>query len=160
MTIPDGAAPGAVLELAVGEAAHGGWCVARTAGPGGQGKVVFVRHALPGDPAGLGWRTRVGFAVGPDGTAGLRKHRSREVIGVSDCLIAHPLVRAAAVTGRRWPGARGVEVTVSPGSGQRSVAVSGPARAAGPRGRPWLTQHAAGRTWRVSAGVFWQVHPA
>ena len=28
------------------------------------------------------------------------------------------------------------------------------------RGRPYLTQRAAGRTWRVSAGGFWQVHPA
>ena len=244
MTIPNGAAPGDVLELTVGEAAHGGWCVARSGAPGDQGQVVFVRHALPGervrarvtscttrfaraeaveilqaspdrveppcpyarpdgcggcdlqhagpaaqraikaqvirqqlrriagierevtvealpgDPAGLGWRTRVGFAVGPDGTAGLRKHRSRDVVAVTDCLIAHPLVRAADVTGRRWPGARGVDVTVSPGSGERSVAVSGPTRRGGESPRPWLTQHAAGRTWRVSAGVFWQVHPA
>ena len=28
------------------------------------------------------------------------------------------------------------------------------------RGRPYLTERAAGRSWRVSAGVFWQVHPA
>jgi tRNA/tmRNA/rRNA uracil-C5-methylase (TrmA/RlmC/RlmD family) len=27
------------------------------------------------------------------------------------------------------------------------------------RGRPYLTQRAAGRDWRVSAGAFWQVHP-
>lgn len=239
-----GAAPGNVLELTVGEPAHGGWCVARSAAPGDHGKVVFVRHALPGervrarvtsstarfaraeavevlepspdrveppcryarpdgcggcdlqhaspgaqraikaqviaqqlrriagierevtvealpgDPAGLGWRTKVSFAVRPDGTAGLRRHRSREVIAVTDCLIAHPLVREAGVPGRRWPGARGVDVTVSAGSGQRSVAVSGPGQPAGPGARPLLTQYAAGRTWRVSSGVFWQVHPA
>ena len=244
MTIPNGAAPGDVLELAVGEAAHGGWCVARGGAPGDRGQVVFVRHALPGervrarvtsrttrfaraeaveilqaspdrvdppcpyaradgcggcdlqharpaaqraikaqvirqqlrriagieravtvealpgDPAGLGWRTKAGFAVGPDGAVGLRRHRSREIVAITDCLIAHPLVRAADVTGRRWPGARGVEVAVSPGSGERSVAVSGKARPGGAHPRPWLTQHAAGRTWRVSAGVFWQVHPA
>jgi tRNA/tmRNA/rRNA uracil-C5-methylase (TrmA/RlmC/RlmD family) len=40
------------------------------------------------------------------------------------------------------------------------VAVSGPAASGGETPRPWLTQHAAGQTWRVSAGVFWQVHPA
>jgi tRNA/tmRNA/rRNA uracil-C5-methylase (TrmA/RlmC/RlmD family) len=28
------------------------------------------------------------------------------------------------------------------------------------RGRSYLTERAAGRSWRVSAGVFWQVHPA
>ena len=27
------------------------------------------------------------------------------------------------------------------------------------RGRGYLHQHAAGRTWRVGAGTFWQVHP-
>jgi tRNA/tmRNA/rRNA uracil-C5-methylase (TrmA/RlmC/RlmD family) len=35
---------GAVLELTVGAVAHGGHCVARD-----QGRVVFVRHALPGE---------------------------------------------------------------------------------------------------------------
>jgi len=34
-----------VLDLAVTGVAHGGWCVARDAG----GRVVFVRHALPGE---------------------------------------------------------------------------------------------------------------
>jgi tRNA/tmRNA/rRNA uracil-C5-methylase (TrmA/RlmC/RlmD family) len=28
------------------------------------------------------------------------------------------------------------------------------------RGRGYLSQHAAGRDWRVSGGAFWQVHPA
>ncbi len=28
------------------------------------------------------------------------------------------------------------------------------------RGGPFLHRAAAGRTWRTSAGVFWQVHPA
>src|SRR5215467_8913150 len=51
-------APGQLLELAVGEAVHGGWCVARLrpgeAGATGQDPerarpVVFVRHALPGE---------------------------------------------------------------------------------------------------------------
>jgi tRNA/tmRNA/rRNA uracil-C5-methylase (TrmA/RlmC/RlmD family) len=36
---------GAVLELEVGAIAHGGHCVARC----GDGRVVFVRHALPGE---------------------------------------------------------------------------------------------------------------
>ena len=225
--------PGDLVELSVGEVAHGGWCVARPA----QGPVIFVRHALPGeqvravitqttsrlaradatailvasadrveppcphahpggcggcdwqhaslpaqrdlkaavvrqqlrriagierdvsvepvpgDQDGLGWRTRVKFAVGPDGVAGLRRHRSHEIVPISDCPIAHPLVGAAAVTGRRWPGATSVEVAVAPGSGQRAVIV------AGDHGRGYLRQRAAGRSWRVSAAGFWQVHP-
>jgi tRNA/tmRNA/rRNA uracil-C5-methylase (TrmA/RlmC/RlmD family) len=114
---------------------------------------------LPGSGSGLGWRTRVGFAVAPGGVAGLRKHRSREVVAIDDCLIAHPLVREAGVPRRRWPGAQSVEVAVSPGSGECSVTVTGRGPTAQP-GRHSLTQHAAGRTWRVSNGVFWQVHPA
>ncbi len=110
---------------------------------------------LPGDADGLGWRTRVRFAVGKDGTAGLYRHRSHEIVPVSDCLIAHPLVTEAAVTRTTWPGARWVEVAVAPATGQRAVLVSG-RPAAGPRS---LTQRAADRDWRVAAAGFWQVHP-
>jgi tRNA/tmRNA/rRNA uracil-C5-methylase (TrmA/RlmC/RlmD family) len=236
-----------LLDLMVGEVAHGGWCVAREPGatPDGGGRVVFVRHALPGervlarvtdatarfaradavqvlvasadrvepgcpharpdgcggcdwqhasldaqrrlkatviaqqlrriagierevtveplpgDDAGLHWRTRVRFAVRPDGTAGLRKHRSHEVVDVGDCPIAHPLVAQAGVTGQRWKGARSVEVVASPGSAERALIVL-PAtshRPAKRSGHGFLRPTAAGRTWRVSAGAFWQVHP-
>ncbi len=197
---------GDLLELSVGEAAHGGWCVARA----GAGPVIFVRHALPGervravitqatsrfaradvtavldpsadrvpppcpharpggcggcdwqhaslpaqralkaavvrqqlrriagierdvtvepvpgDQAGLGWRTRVKFAVGRDGVAGLHRHRSHAVMEIGTCPIAHPLVTAVGATGRTWPGATSVEVAAAPGSGQRAVIVTGP----------------------------------
>jgi tRNA/tmRNA/rRNA uracil-C5-methylase (TrmA/RlmC/RlmD family) len=136
---------------------------------------------LPGDADGLLWRTRVSFAVRPDGAAGLRKHRSHELIEVGACPIAHPEVTAAGVTRRRWPGARSVQVVVAAGSGERAVIIAGasPSREsvaqidadsvlhAGRggtgttplRGHGHLTQHAAGRDWRVGAGSFWQVHP-
>ena len=120
---------------------------------------------------GLGWRTRVTYAVGGNDRAGLRKHRSHEVVPVTDCLIAHPLVRQADVTRTTWPGARSVEVAVAPHSGDRAVlapASTGPARTGPARTGPaspdpakrFLTQHAAGRDWRVAATGFWQVHPA
>ncbi len=208
---------GDLLDLTVGEAVHGGWCIARTAAaaapaggsPAAAGQVVFVRHALPGeqvrvkitqttskfaradavailapsadrveprcpharpggcggcdwqhaslpaqrelkaavirqqlrriagidrdvlveplpgDEDGLGWRTRVKFAVRPDGTAGLRRHRSHQVTAIGVCPIAHQLVTAVGVTRGRWPGARSVEVAAGPGSGERAVIVSG-----------------------------------
>jgi tRNA/tmRNA/rRNA uracil-C5-methylase (TrmA/RlmC/RlmD family) len=141
-------------------------------GPGDEGK--------PG--AGLGWRTRVQYAVRPDGAAGLRAHRSHEVVGIGECLIAHPGLNDLGLTGRRWPGAASVEALIAAGSGERAVIVTTkravpPDAAAGAdavlrrtgssgrgltpvRGRPYLTQFAAGRDWRVSAGAFWQVHPA
>jgi tRNA/tmRNA/rRNA uracil-C5-methylase (TrmA/RlmC/RlmD family) len=124
----------------------------------GLNRVVTV-EPLPGSPDGLGWRTRVTFAVGEDGRAGLRKHRSREIVPVRDCLIAHPMVTQAEVTRQTWPGATTVEVAVAPPTGQRAVLVHKGSRH-GPPSRRFLTQHAAGRDWRVSAAGFWQVHPA
>jgi tRNA/tmRNA/rRNA uracil-C5-methylase (TrmA/RlmC/RlmD family) len=132
---------------------------------------------VAGDSGGLGWRTRVRFSVGPGGTAGLLAHRSHEVVEVGDCPIAHPLVRAAEVTGRDWGPARSVEVAVSPATGERAVIVTAPpgtqishdadtvlragrgGRLTTLTGRGSLRQRAAGRSWRVSAGAFWQVHP-
>ncbi|MGI9008560.1 MAG: class I SAM-dependent RNA methyltransferase [Streptosporangiaceae bacterium] len=110
---------------------------------------------LPGETSGLGWRTRVRFAVGRNGQAGLRRHRSHDIVPVRDCLIAHPLVTEAGVTRQRWPGARWVEVAVAPGTGQRAVLGPGVTQRA-PR---FLTRQGAGRDWRVAAGGFWQVHP-
>ncbi len=146
---------------------------------------------LPGDetPAGdgagedagggLGWRTRVQFAVRRDGVAGLRAHRSHDVIDIGECLIAHPGVTDLGLPARRWPATSSVEAVVAAGSGERAVIIAGrPAsieaiaadsvlRRDGPsgrrltpvRGRAFLSQRAASRDWRVSAGAFWQVHP-
>jgi tRNA/tmRNA/rRNA uracil-C5-methylase (TrmA/RlmC/RlmD family) len=140
---------------------------------------------LPGDEdageqdataGGLGWRTRVQFAVREDGVAGLRAHRSHQVIDVGTCLIAHPALTGLGITARRWPSADSIEALVAPASGERAVIVGGgpesaegmaaesvvrrTARGLAPvRGRGFLTQRAAGRDWRVSAGAFWQVHP-
>jgi tRNA/tmRNA/rRNA uracil-C5-methylase (TrmA/RlmC/RlmD family) len=144
-------------------------------------------EVVPGADSGLGWRTIVSFAVDSDGRAGLHRHRSREVVPVSECLIAHPLVTGAGVTGRRWPGAEAVEVSAAPETGERGIVLAGrspaalaarpeladlPAAAADSvllegragrrtpvRGRGYLTRTAAGRNWRVGLGGFWQVHP-
>ena len=103
--------------------------------------------------AGLRWRTRVRFAVDAAGRAGLVRHRSHEVIPIDDCVIAHPLVDVEEITTTQWPGVQEVSVTVSPETDERSVQV-GPAQ-----GRESLERKAAGRSWQVSSGGFWQVHP-
>jgi tRNA/tmRNA/rRNA uracil-C5-methylase (TrmA/RlmC/RlmD family) len=43
---------------------------------------------LPGHPDGLGWRTRIRWAVDAQGHMGLRRHRSHDVIPVDRCLLA------------------------------------------------------------------------
>jgi tRNA/tmRNA/rRNA uracil-C5-methylase (TrmA/RlmC/RlmD family) len=213
-----------VLELEVGAVAHGGHCVARH-----EGRVVFVRHALPGervravvdedtggsfcradavavldaspervpapcawaraggcggcdlqhvDPAAqrrwkaqvlaeqlhrlagidrvveveelpggpLGWRSRVRLAVDEEGRAGLRAHRSHDVLPIADCPLAPPGTLAPVLTGRFAPGE--VEVSVD-ALGVVHTGDDGP-----------VVQRAFGREWRLSPGVFWQVHPA
>lgn len=82
-------------------------------------------RAVPGDVDGLGWRTRVRFAVDGRGRAGLRRHRGHEVVPVTRCPIAHPAVDELGIGERAWPGAAGVEVVVG-GAGTASDGVAGP----------------------------------
>src|SRR5262252_3469970 len=75
--------PAEVLDLTVTGVAHGGWCVARDAG----GRVVFVRHALPGE--------RVRAQV-TDATASFARAEAIEVLQAPPdrvaprCARAHP----------------------------------------------------------------------
>ena len=112
-------------------------------------------EAVPGDEQGLGWRTRVQFAVDRQGYAGLRKYRSREVVRVDHCPISHP--ELPAVTDRRWADAQTVEaIRSSTGEGlliettPREMYVEGP---------EVLHERAAGRVFEVTGSGFWQVHP-
>ncbi|ONI70129.1 SAM-dependent methyltransferase [Kribbella sp. ALI-6-A] len=103
----------------------------------------------PGDD-GLGWRTRMRYAVGPDGRPAMRVHRSHELIQVDKCLIAHP--DTPTVLDQRWPGTESVQAVVS-SEGKTAVltdTVSG--------GR--VVETVRNRRFRVEADGFWQVHPA
>ena len=148
---------------------------------GGIDREVAV-EPMPGDETGLGWRTRVQFAVRDDGVAGLRAHRSHEVVDVGDCLIAHGRIRDLGIPRRAWPGIAAVEAEA--GAESRTVIITPRSPAASSlagladavpaetvlsrarrrltplKGGGHLTRHAVGRHWRVSAGAFWQVHPA
>ena len=118
-----------------------------------------VVEVLPGDAGGLGWRSRVEFAVDPEGRPGLHRHRSHEVVPLDTCLIAEPRVLATGVLGRDWPGERAVDV-VAPSVGE-VVQVPVPSGAADV---PMVVEHVAAQRFagdfEVSARGFWQVHPA
>ncbi len=131
-----------------------------------------VVEEVPGAEDGLGWRTRVQFAVAPSGRAGLRRHRSHDLEPVDACLIASPEVEAVGAEALRWPGASGVEVVAA--GGQRVVSVTSARRSsvrlpdveagAVVDGRPVRGPHGVrhevlGRRFEVAAGGFWQVHP-
>jgi tRNA/tmRNA/rRNA uracil-C5-methylase (TrmA/RlmC/RlmD family) len=101
----------------------------------------------------------VEFAVDGAGRAGLRVHRSHEVVPLDTCVIADDRVLATGVLGREWPGQRSVDV-VAPSVGD-TVVVPIPSEEAGP---PVVTERVAGQLFSgefdVSARGFWQVHPA
>jgi tRNA/tmRNA/rRNA uracil-C5-methylase (TrmA/RlmC/RlmD family) len=127
---------------------------------GGRPDLAVTVAALDGGP--LDWRTRVRYAVDRAGRVGFHPHRSHDVVPVEGCPIAHPLVRQAPVTERRWPGVAAVEVVASPASGDVTVLTrrsrTGPARV--DSGPPIVRERAAGRWWELAAAAFWQVHPA
>jgi tRNA/tmRNA/rRNA uracil-C5-methylase (TrmA/RlmC/RlmD family) len=103
-----------------------------------------VPASVTGTGAGLGWRTRVQFAVRADGMAGLRAHRSHDVIDVGQCLIAHPGITDLGITGRRWPGTVSVEGLVATGSGERAAVITpGRARPKGRRPHPSRSRQGA-----------------
>ena len=64
------------------------------------------------------------FAVRPDGVAGLRAHRSHEVVDIGECLIAHPAITDLGLTALRWPATASVEAVVATGSGERAVIIT------------------------------------
>ncbi len=111
--------------------------------------------AVPGDQDGLGWRTRLQFAVDRDGRAGLRKHHAHAIVPVDICPIGH--ADLPDVGSRSWPGVSGVEAIVSDtGEQLRIIDRGGRTSFDGPE---LLHERAAGRSWEVSGSGFWQVHP-
>ncbi|WP_157545186.1 class I SAM-dependent RNA methyltransferase [Microtetraspora fusca] len=133
---------------------------------------------VPGSAGGLGWRTRVQFAVDRDGSIGLRRHRSHDVERVDHCAIAHPAVEEVGVEALTWPGAAAVEVVAASGGDRAVIVTPKPGRRVSLpdvdaavlidegkrgtralRGRAAMTERVGDRDFRVTASGFWQVHP-
>ncbi|MGW4275250.1 class I SAM-dependent RNA methyltransferase [Streptomyces seoulensis] len=129
------------------------------------------------------WRTRVQYAIDPaTGHAGLRRHRSHEVEPVEHCMIAAEGVSELGIEQRDWTGMETVEAIAATGSQDRQVVLTPRPGGRLPlveldkpvsvlrvdektggvhrvHGRPFVRERADGRTHRVGAGGFWQVHP-
>ena len=144
--------------------------------------VPVTVEELPG--GGFGWRTRVRWALDPEGRIGPRAVRSHRVEGVNPsepCLIAAPGLNELAATadvpaGVRRPASAGSQhhrgrqirgraarpelpevVLTAAGDGRRlAIWPDQP----GAHQIPTVTEHAAGRDFSVAADGFWQVHPA
>jgi tRNA/tmRNA/rRNA uracil-C5-methylase (TrmA/RlmC/RlmD family) len=98
-----------------------------------------VVEEVPGDEGGLRWRTRVQYAEGPRGQRAMRRHRSREVVAIDDCLIAREDAREV-----RPPGSTLDRSAVASSSVIHERVTT---RAHGSHG------------FAVEADGFWQVHP-
>lgn len=139
-----------------------------------------------GRPAGLGWRTRAGFAVTPAGKLGMHAHRSDTVLPVRGMPLAADAINALNLWEIDLQGIERVEVA-APANGSRplvllvpapgtrakrlsailaqlpedvSVASFDPAKgeALQLRGRTWVQESAAGHEYRVTGDGFWQIH--
>jgi tRNA/tmRNA/rRNA uracil-C5-methylase (TrmA/RlmC/RlmD family) len=120
---------------------------------------------VPGDADGLDWRTRVEFAVDAEGRAGLRRHRSHDVVAIDHCRIAAPGIDLLRVTEGLWPGVEVVD-TVAPSVGEPlAVVVPGPVvpvvheRVDAGWSAGDGSEQSLSRDLAVSARGFWQVHP-
>jgi tRNA/tmRNA/rRNA uracil-C5-methylase (TrmA/RlmC/RlmD family) len=131
-----------------------------------------IVEEVPGAPTGLAWRTHVRFAVDRAGQLGLRRHRSHDIEPIDHCLIATTEVESLELERLRWPGATEVDVRAS-ADGAQVVSVSSgrqrlrtlPRVEAGlvvdgrTRRQPNFVHFKVhGRSYRVTAGSFWQVH--
>jgi tRNA/tmRNA/rRNA uracil-C5-methylase (TrmA/RlmC/RlmD family) len=119
--------------------------LARLAGLDWPVEVEAVTGDLPVQREGLGWRTRVRYATTDDGLRGMRAHRSRRVVPVEECLIAHP--RARVLSDAPHAPHQGPAGSL-PGPGAADEVVTETVRAG-----------EVVHDFAVAADGFWQVHP-
>ena len=117
-----------------------------------------VVEPVAGDVDGLRWRTRTEFAVDGSGRAGMRRHRSHDVLPVDDCLIAGDRVVGTGVLRGSWAGEKVVDV-VAPSEGPAVVVRVPSDEADAPVVTEAVAAQALSREFDVSARGFWQVHP-
>jgi len=102
---------------------------------------------------GLHWRTRMDFAVSPQGGIGFFGARSNEVIEIKDCLIADERMNVAELSGRSWKSDARVEVAVS-STNEISVMRSGRSIS----GPTQIVEQVGGNSFKISPVSFWQSH--
>ncbi|GAA2039073.1 class I SAM-dependent RNA methyltransferase [Terrabacter terrae] len=117
---------------------------------------------VPGDTDGLRWRTRVEFAVDDAGRAGLRPHRSRDILPVDTCLIATQGVLDSGVLDTEWPDVESVDV-IDAAHPDEPVLVPLPTPEGSDGSGGLVGELVRDGDWEgeyvVAARGFWQVHP-
>ena len=108
----------------------------------------------PGDDiaGGLGYRTRVQLHVDELGNPGPCRERSHQVVQTRDLPLAVEDIRELGLHLKNWSGVKKIEIAAS-NTGQVQYSVDKKIK-----GDERLIERAAGRTFRISGGGFWQVH--
>jgi tRNA/tmRNA/rRNA uracil-C5-methylase (TrmA/RlmC/RlmD family) len=107
-------------------------------------------EALPGNPDGTGWRTRVRLHVNEHGQLGPFAARSHHVVEVASLPLATDAVNEAAPLSQLFAGEEFVDV-LSPSTGGARLVV-------GAQKPQAITEVVNGREFRLSDQGFWQVH--
>lgn len=127
--------------------------------------------AAPGDDerGGLGWRTRIDLVADAQGRAGMRRHRSHDVVALDAMPLASDDIAALDLFGGRWPAGSRIEA-VAPADGSAPLVLVDGAPFDRHRGRPDTRPNARAAVreqvgvgerlyeYRVAGAGFWQVH--
>jgi tRNA/tmRNA/rRNA uracil-C5-methylase (TrmA/RlmC/RlmD family) len=109
---------------------------------------------VPGDETtnGLGYRTRVQLHVSTEGVAGPYQERTHNVVPVKSLPLAVSEINELGIHLKNWQDVKRIEIaTASTGGVQWFIDKK-------LKGDKKLTERAAGRSFRISSGGFWQVH--
>jgi tRNA/tmRNA/rRNA uracil-C5-methylase (TrmA/RlmC/RlmD family) len=110
--------------------------------------------AAPGDDEnnGLGYRTRIQLHVNEDGDVGPYKERTHEVVRVKSMPLAVIEIQELGLHLKNWQDVSKIEIASS-STGQIQYTIDKKLK-----GEEKFIERAGGRTFRLSAGAFWQVH--
>lgn len=124
------------------------------------GGVAFTGEVAEVPPSPFGWRTRMRYHYAPDGRAGLRAHRSAEIVPLpaEGCRLAVPALAAPSMVGR--PGDELLGVAAA--GGAEFLVAAAAQTGTDPDGsrEHTVAERAAGRAYEVAVDGFWQAHSA
>jgi len=106
----------------------------------------------PGETDGLHYRTRVQLNVDATGTAGPMRPRSNEAVFTPNLPLAVAEIEELGIQLKNWNGVKKISIASS-STGDLQWMVDGKLN-----GSERLIERAAGRTFRLTSGAFWQVH--
>jgi tRNA/tmRNA/rRNA uracil-C5-methylase (TrmA/RlmC/RlmD family) len=109
-------------------------------------------EACPQETDGLHYRTRVQLNVDTSGTAGPMRPRSNEAVFSPTLPLAVTEIEELGLQLKNWNGVKKISIAAS-STGDLQWLVDDKLH-----GSERLVERAAGRTFRLSSGAFWQVH--